>query len=241
MTSPLLTSSTPGATAKRTFIGSAPGPSTLAAAPSCVQVMLQRRHGPVGVAGVERRDDRGVLRDQLSWPSGIGGDHRGGDALLAVAQAVVELEQDPVPGGHDPDAMELAVGRRETRQVALREQLTLTRELCLERLWKVRLSGGCAQAVTLDQQSRLEDLAHLACGDWRHEGATLGIQREQPLTLELQQRLTYRGAADAQLVSDRALAQELTVAVDAVEQALLDVPVSTRSCRLTSGRGLWWI
>src|SRR4029079_18418107 len=88
--------------------------------------------------------------------------------------------------------------------------------------------GGAGGAVLLDEQARLEDVLDLRGGDGNDERAALRVQLEQPLGLELDERLAHGRAPQSERLRELVLAEQRAAGEGAVEQALLDVRVHAR-------------
>ena len=135
--------------------------------------------------------------------------------------------------------MEVAVGAGELGHPrrALRDRLLLLGDERLEVGDEPRAGvRGAAGAVLLDEQARLEDVLDLRGGDGHDERAALRIELEQPLGLELDERLAHRRAAQPELLGELVLAEQGAAGERAVQQALLDVRVHARGGGAPCGR-----
>jgi hypothetical protein len=103
----------------------------------------------------------------------------------------------------------LAVRDGEPVPVARLEPLALALEQLAELVEQLgrRVFGGAREAVSLEHKRGFEEIGDLAGGDGHDERAALGVELEQALGLELQERLAHGRAGDGQLLRDRAFAQ----------------------------------
>ena len=117
---------------------------------------------------------------------------RAGEHELVEADVRLDAAQQVAGAGalsHQPDLL------RELPEVRVGHQLERLRE-----------------AEPLERQAdRDQDLVHLLVGDPEHHGAAIGVRDDEPLVLELAERLADRAAARVQLARDAILDQPLTV------------------------------
>src|SRR4051812_45897533 len=223
------------------------------------------------VGAAQRVGDSAMLGDEAFGVSRVAGERDRRDALLAVAQRVVQTREDRVARGVDDRPVEEAGrlpelppvpppprgrpppggARRGARRGKGGAGLAappppppaggdrasgggergggLGGELGAAR------RGGATRAVLLDEQPRLEDVLNLGGRDRHDERAALGVELEEALGLQLDERLAYRRAAQAELLGELVLREQRAAGERAVEQALLDVRVHPCPGRARAG------
>lgn len=82
-----------------------------------------------------------------------------------------------------------------------------------------------ADRVLLDELPGLHDVGDLLSGDGQDQRTLLRVELDQPLDLELQQRLANGGARNPDRLGQLALGEQRPTLVTALQDALLDVRV----------------
>ena len=101
-----------------------------------------------------------------------------------------------------------------------------------------RRGHGPVGRPLLDQRARLDDVVRLLRRDGHDQRALLGVEPDQPLGLQPQQRLAHGRAGDAEPLGDVALGQQGAAGVGALEDGALEVVVGPRGRGGVGGRGV---
>lgn len=189
---------------------------------------VHERHGRLRVTRAQRLEDLLVLAERLGDAVGMGVHHGDAHPQLPVAELVVEAGEDLVPPTADDLGVEAAVGHRGTRQVPGGGLRLLLLQESLQTLDQPRRGRDrLADRVLLDQLPGLDDVRDLLRGDGQHQGALLGIELDQPLDLQPQQRLSHRRPGHADRLGQLALGEQRATLVTALQDTLFDVGVHT--------------
>jgi hypothetical protein len=182
--------------------------------------------GGLLVAGEDRVGERPVLEEDLLRAVRAAGERGEAHPALAVAQGVVQREQDGVAGRGDEEPVEGAVGLHEPGRVARRRALVLDGERLLRLGAEVApVADDLLPREALDHQPGFQDVLDLRRGDGDHERPALGVQPQQALGLQAQERLADRRAAERDAGRDVALRDEVAAREAPVEDPLLREPV----------------
>ena len=143
-----------------------------------------------------------------------------------MAVALVGAGEDGVAGRGDDDLVEPAVVLDQAFDVLLGQGVAHRRQLGLEGRQQLGAAGPHRpRGPLLDDDARLEDLADVVERRRHDEGALLGVEPDQPLALEAEQRLPDRGARDAAGLGETALGDQRAAGQTAAEDVALDLGV----------------
>lgn len=198
------------------------------------------RDGAFGVPVTQRLQDLAVLGEGGGGAVGVGLEHGDAHPQLPVAQLVVEAGEDLVPGAADDLRVEAAVADGGSGQITGRHLRGLLGQQLRQPLDELGSGGhGLARGELLDQQPGLHHVVDLLRGDGENQGALFRVELDEPLHLQLEQRLPHGRPGDAHGIGQLALGEERPALVAAVEYGLLDVCVHAVGGRRLFQRGDW--
>lgn len=201
---------------------------------------LDDRDGVVGVPVTQRLQDLAVLGEGGGGAVGVRMEHGDAHPQLPVAQLVVEAGEDLVPGAADDLRVEAAVADGGPGQITGRHLRGLLGQQLGQPLDELGSGGhGLARGELLDQQPGLHHVVDLLRGDGEDQGALLRVELDEPLDLQLEQRLAHGRTGDPHGVGELALSEERPALVATVEYGLLDVRVDAVGGGGLSQRGDW--
>ena len=162
------------------------------------------------------------------------------------AIAAPDLGRVRLAGAREHELVEADVGLDDPEQVAVPRRLAHQPDL-LGELGEVALGHPLVrlrEAEPLEREpDRDQDLVHLLVGDAEHDRAAVGVGDDEPLVLELAERLPHRAAARLELARDPVLDQAVAVRVAPDDDRLaqrLEHPLPPRARALGAvGRDVW--
>lgn len=200
-----------------------------------VHVLLDRISETVDVACFDQVGEPGVIVDDSRDLPGIADERMRRHPSLTLAETGVELVEEWVATCTHDQPVKVRVGSTEFGCRAGFDEATLALEVTAEISEKFGsgpfVTDDRANAGSLDDPARRDDMFGLSGRDRHDECPSLGIEPHPSFDLKSEERLTNRGPAHVQPAGDVTFADQLTAGKFTGDDEFLDGQVSLLRCR----------